>query len=67
MKYFNGDVELRLEREDLQRAIQCWLNIDLMGGIGKMREHTVSNISLHPNNKYVIKVEIQSPVKEETK
>lgn len=56
MKEFKGGAEIRLTKEDLAEAIEYVLNDKLLGR--GMKNHKVTSLSLHPANKYVIRLEI---------
>lgn len=56
MKAFKGGAEIRLTKEDLEKALEYVLNDRLLGI--SMAEHQVDSVTLHPANKYVARLEI---------
>ena len=57
MKTFKKGVEIRLEKEDLIQLLEKALNKEVFMIMGD--EQKVSNISLHPVNKYVCRITIR--------
>ena len=56
MRKFNGGAEMRLTHADLQEIVNEWLN-DRIFNVG-MDKHDVEYLTLHPNNKYVVRLKV---------
>lgn len=57
MKQFKDGAEIRLSRDDLKDLLTDALNSKLFGIC--MDKHRVSELTLHPNNKYVIRITLR--------
>ena len=55
MRTFKGGAELRLTQQDLQELLADALNEMLFRGL-ETRKHKVTELSLHPGNKYVARM-----------
>ncbi len=58
MKIFKGACEIAFSREDVEAAMRLWLTdrTRLYDG-----EFTITNMTLHPGNKYVMRVTVEPP------
>ncbi len=57
MRGFNGGAQIGLTKEDFAKLLEYAFNSQILGAT--MDKHVVKNVTLHPKNKYVVKIEIE--------
>ncbi len=60
MRKFKGGAEIRVTREDLQVMLEHVLKDRILGFM--IDEHVVTDISVHPNNKYILHLTIKPAI-----
>lgn len=51
------DIEIGLTRDELRQALRAW-----MGNKTSIYDYIVTDVSLHPNSKYLIRFTVEPPV-----